>query len=108
MLNHSTNDWDEQVLNIAGIHRAQLSPLRSVSKGLVGLKGEFATRWQALANVPWYPALGDGAVANVGSGCVDATRVAVTVGTSGAMRVVLPAQSGLAKIAAWVVDVSCG
>lgn len=98
MLNHTTDDWDEQVLNIAGIHRTQLSPVRPVSTGLSGLKGEYATRWQPLANVPWFPALGDGAVANVGSGCVDATRVAVTVGTSGAMRVVLPAHQGLQKL----------
>lgn len=98
MLNHVTADWDEQVLNLAGIKRAQLSPMASVSEGLSGLKAEYAARWPALRDVPWYPALGDGAVANVGSGCVDETRVAVTVGTSGAMRVVMPAQQGLNKL----------
>ena len=95
MLNHATKDWDEQVLHIAGIERAQLSPLCSVNASFQGLRAEFAARWQMLANIPWYPALGDGAVANVGSGCVDETRVAVTIGTSGALRVVMDAQKGL-------------
>lgn len=98
LLNHSTNDWDAQVLHIAGIQPNQLSPLASTSGGLANLRPEYAARWQAIAHVPWYPALGDGAVANVGSGCVDETRVAVTVGTSGAMRVVTPAAQGLAKL----------
>jgi gluconokinase len=95
MLNHDTDDWDDQVLQIAGISREQLSPLVSASHACSGLEQEFARRWQVLADIPWYPALGDGAVANVGSGCVDETRVAVTVGTSGAMRVVLPAKKGI-------------
>lgn len=95
MLNHATDDWDDEVLWIAGIERAQLSPLFSVNDALAGLRQEYASRWAALAKIPWYPALGDGAVANVGSGCVDETRVSVTVGTSGAMRVVMPAAKGL-------------
>ncbi|MDX6513375.1 MAG: gluconokinase, partial [Gaiellaceae bacterium] len=35
---------------------------------------------------PWYPALIDGACANVGVGCVDRTRAALSIGTSGAYR----------------------
>jgi gluconokinase len=95
MFNHTTDDWDEQVLQIAGITRERLSPIVSASQVFAGLKGEYAARWKPLAEIPWYPALGDGAVANIGSGCVDETRVAVTVGTSGAMRVVMPAKKGI-------------
>ena len=40
--------------------------------------------------MPWFPALGDGACSNVGGGGVNARRVAVMVGTSGAMRVLCP------------------
>lgn len=95
MLNHVTNDWDAEILEIAGIERSQLSPLFSASAALSGMQTEYAARWTMLAQVPWFPALGDGAVANVGSGCIDETRVAVTIGTSGAMRVVTPAVRGL-------------
>jgi gluconokinase len=98
MFNHETLDWDPEVLGLAGIGRAQLSPLVSVNTGMTGLCRELGARWESLAQIPWYPALGDGAVANLGSGCVDETQVAVTVGTSGAMRVVMPAAEGLQKL----------
>ena len=45
-----------------------------------------------------FPAIGDGAAANIGSGCGSPERVALTVGTTGAMRVVLP--PGLASVPA--------
>lgn len=98
MLNHATGDWDDEILKIAGVEREQLSPVSSVSSGLVGLRAEYAARWQGLAKAPWFPALGDGAAANIGSGCADETRVAITIGTSGAMRAVMPAQEGLGKL----------
>src|SRR5207249_4901377 len=53
-----------------------------------GLRARFTKRWPALANVPWVLAAGDGALANLGSGCVDPARRALTVGTSGALRVI--------------------
>ena len=58
-----------------------------------------ATRWPQLQNAKWFPALGDGACSNVGSGCVEKrggerTPIALNVGTSGALRVVLRDFSG--------------
>src|SRR5439155_6022240 len=45
-------------------------------------------RWPQLANAAWLCAAGDGALANLGSGCVDPSQRALTVGTSGAMRAI--------------------
>ena len=77
-----TCDWDPEILDVLGIDPARLGriePLRpSVS----------TQRWQALKNVPWLPAVGDGACSNIGAGCANADRVAVMIGTSGAERVV--------------------
>ena len=50
----------------------------------------YAARWPSLAGVPWFPAIGDGAAANAGAGCVTPDAVALTIGTSAAMRVLLP------------------
>ena len=36
--------------------------------------------------IPWFPALGDGACDNIGSGCTTRDRFSLMVGTSGAMR----------------------
>jgi gluconokinase len=50
----------------------------------------WAERWPVLARVPWYPAHGDGACSNIGSGCAGPDRIALNVGTSAALRVVRP------------------
>ncbi|MDE2818428.1 MAG: FGGY-family carbohydrate kinase [Chloroflexota bacterium] len=54
----------------------------------VGLADAYAGRWTQLRGVPFFLALGDGAVANLGSGAVDARRIALTIGTTSALRVV--------------------
>jgi gluconokinase len=46
-----------------------------------------------LKSVPWFLAIGDGAAANIGSGCSDPSQLALTIGTSGAMRIVMAAAS---------------
>jgi gluconokinase len=88
-------DWDGEALAMAGIDAATLPPIVDAADG-VALEGEFARRWTPLADVPWLPALGDGACANVGSGAIGPGRIALTLGTSGAMRLVLPAPPGAA------------
>ncbi|MCC7022252.1 MAG: gluconokinase [Thermomicrobiales bacterium] len=86
-------EWDRELLEICGIDAGQLSPL--VDLGPPGrLAADFARRWRSLAGVPWFPALGDGACANVGSGAVGPSRIALTVGTSAAMRLILPRPPG--------------
>ena len=81
--------WDEQLLVGLPILAGQLSTLADVNHPCQGLRPEFASRWPALADVPWFPASGDGAAANIGSGCASSQRVALTVGTSSAMRAVI-------------------
>lgn len=88
--------WDQPILDELGIDASRLSPLIDVGPAVPGstLIAPFAARWPALADIPWYPALGDGACANVGSGAIGPGRIALTLGTSGAMRLVLPAPPG--------------
>jgi gluconokinase len=81
--------WDDEMLAALDLTPARLSPLIDADDAAT-LAPEFAGRWPALASIPWFPALGDGACANVGSGAVGAGRIALTMGTSGAMRLVLP------------------
>ncbi|MFM9107365.1 MAG: gluconokinase [Chloroflexota bacterium] len=84
--------WDAEALAISGIGPERLSALADLAPG-GRLAAEWARRWPALAGAPWIPALGDGACANVGSGAVDPARVALTVGTSGAIRLVFAPES---------------
>jgi gluconokinase len=68
-------DWDDETLAVCGVDRAQLAPIST----------------DPVAGV--HPALGDGACANVGVGCTTRGRVAVTIGTSAAARVVYANES---------------
>lgn len=57
-----------------------------------GLTAAYARRWRALRDVPFFLAVGDGAAANVGSGAVDARHIALTIGTTAALRAVKAVQ----------------
>ncbi len=78
--------WDPEALEIAGVRASQLSELVDTDAPIRGLRPELAGRWPELAGIDWFPALGDGACANLGSGAVGLDRVGVTVGTSAAAR----------------------
>lgn len=80
--------WDREMLEHLRIPSAALSPIDDAA--LRDLRRRAAERWPALAAVPWLPALGDGACANVGAGAVRRDEAALTLGTSGALRVVYP------------------
>lgn len=82
--------WDPGALALAGLDRAALFPLCERDDARRGLRAPWAARWPALRDIPWFPAVGDGAAGNVGSGCVTPARVALNVGTSAALRVIAP------------------
>jgi gluconokinase len=85
--------WDHEILEACAIDASVLSPL--VDLGPPGqLREEFCRRWPALAKAQWFPALGDGACANVGSGAIGPAQLALTVGTSAAVRMILPHPAG--------------
>ena len=83
--------WDQGLLALLPLDEGTLPRLADYVEAPRGLSRPFARRWPALADVPFLLGVGDGASANVGSGCVDARRLALTVGTTGALRIVLPA-----------------
>ena len=80
------NDYDDGILAVLPIERGQLCPVAAMDQPQTSLRPEYAAQWPAFRGVPWYPALGDGACNNIGSGCVGPHRFALMVGTSGAMR----------------------
>jgi gluconokinase len=90
LLDRRTLTWDLPLLAHLGINSERLPALVDTRTPFSGLRPEFARRWPALNSIPWFAAVGDGAAANVGSGCIGPDRVALTIGTTGAMRVVVP------------------
>jgi gluconokinase len=76
--------WDAPLLSLLEVGDEQLPALAEAGRGL---QHQYAVRWPDLKDVPWLCAAGDGALANLGSNCVDPSQRALTVGTSGALRV---------------------
>ena len=89
LLNRRSLQWDAEWLDMLPVKSEQLSPLGDLSTPCCGLQAEWAKRWPALAQVPWLLPVGDGAAANIGAGCDAPDRIALTMGTTGAMRVVV-------------------
>lgn len=89
LLNRRELNWDELLLAKLPIGVEQLSPLTDINVPRSGLRPSFAARWPALKDLPWFPAVGDGVVANIGCGCVSPARLALTVGTTSALRTIL-------------------
>ena len=98
MLDVHRLEWDEELLALFHVEPDMLSPLVNLGPPSALLPA-YASRWPALREAQWYPALGDGACANVGCNAIGPGRMALTVGTSAAMRMILPRERG----AAWEV-----
>lgn len=81
--------WDTDLMQVLGVQPEQFPKLGDLHDSVSGLTEEYASRWHVLNNIPWFPAIGDGAAANVGSGCAVSSNWALTVGTSSAIRVVV-------------------
>jgi gluconokinase len=80
-------DWDSELSSKLKLSTDKLPTIAPPGMTFSGLRDEFAMRWPILDRAAWFPAIGDGAANNVGAGCVDRDRVALMIGTSGAMRV---------------------
>ena len=81
--------YDGELLAACGLDAGQFSPLADQNRSFRGLPAGLGQRWPALGDVPWFLASGDGAAANLGSGCSGPRQVAVTMGTSSAVRAVV-------------------
>jgi gluconokinase len=89
--------WDAEVLLAVGLRPETLAPVDDNPRR--GLTPAYRDRWPALADAVWWPALGDGACALIGTGAGAGSalaeapdrgggrRAALTVGTSAAVRV---------------------
>ncbi len=76
--------WDRALLAHCGIAADQMLGL---CDDAMPVGGSLAREFPALAGVPWFPAIGDGAASNLGSGATQPGLAAINVGTSAALRV---------------------
>lgn len=78
--------WDSELLETLCVSPDQLFPLcddpADASQATI-------REFPALKDAKWFPAIGDGAASNLGSGCTEPGLAAINVGTSAALRVMM-------------------
>lgn len=101
MFNRRELKWDRRLLEHLGLRAENLPRLAPYTERQSGLCPVFANRWPMLANTPFFPAVGDGAAVNVGTGCAGPERVALSVGTTSAMRVLIEGPPPSVPVGLW-------
>lgn len=92
MVDLRTADWSDEVLELSGIGRERVAPVRHLDQPLeidAERSAAIAARWPALAGARWFATITDGLAANVGLGAADARTIGGTAATSGALRVLV-------------------
>ncbi|RBY90750.1 gluconokinase [Blastococcus sp. TF02A-26] len=83
--------WDAEALGIAGVRPGQLGEVLPTTAVLPALRPEVAAATGLPPGTPLVIGASDGVLANLGVGAVRPDVAAVSLGTSGALRVVVPA-----------------
>ncbi|ARU61729.1 gluconokinase [Tumebacillus avium] len=81
-------DWDRGALEVAGVRPEQLSRPVPTTHILTGMNSDYATQIGINPDTPFVIGASDGVLANLGVGAIGDGEVAVTIGTSGAIRTV--------------------
>lgn len=108
LLNRQALTWDSRWLShleLSADHFPTLADYNATQRSLQPLYQE---RWPSLSNVPFYLAVGDGAAANIGVGAVGAGQAALTLGTTGAVRIVTTASNPPVPEGLWAYRVDAG
>lgn len=80
--------WDKLALETVGIDESQLSSLAAPTSRLTGMPAKYAEQMKLLRDTPFVLGGNDGCLSNLGVGAVEPGVAAVTIGTSGAVRMV--------------------
>ncbi|WP_025025702.1 gluconokinase [Caldalkalibacillus mannanilyticus] len=86
LFNIHTFEWDQEALQLCGITEEQLSRPVPSTYLLQGLRPDIAYRIGIPSDLPFVLGGSDGPLANLGIGAIAAGDVAITIGTSGAIR----------------------
>jgi gluconokinase len=86
LLELETLDWDAEALALAGVTPQRLSAPVPTRHVVAGLAPEEAARLRLPADTPFVVGANDGVLSNLGLAAIHPGEVALTIGTSGALR----------------------
>jgi len=81
-------DWDEEALKVAGVTRDKLSLPVPTTSYMSGLSPSYSSKMGLRPDTRFYLGASDGVLSNLGVNAIEKGAVAVTIGTSGAIRTV--------------------
>ncbi|WP_026568464.1 gluconokinase [Bacillus sp. UNC41MFS5] len=82
-------DWDQEALQIAGISREQLSRLVPTTEIFTNCNQDLANQMGIDPQTPFVIGASDGVLSNLGVNAIGKGEIAVTIGTSGAIRTII-------------------
>ncbi|MCM2533811.1 gluconokinase [Neobacillus pocheonensis] len=86
LFNPQTHQWDNELLKLVDIDAEQLSKIVPPTEILTGIKRNVAEEMGIKPEMPFVIGAADGQLANLGIGAILPGEVAISVGTSGAIR----------------------
>lgn len=86
LFNAKTFQWDDEILELAGVKKEQLSKIVPPTEVLTGINKDVAENMGISNDMPIVIGAADGQLANLGIGAILPGEVAITAGTSGAIR----------------------
>jgi gluconokinase len=89
MMNLKKLDWDEEALMITGITRDQLSKLVPTTEIFTNCNPDLAKQMGIDPQTPFVIGASDGVLSNLGVNAIGKGEIAVTIGTSGAIRTII-------------------
>lgn len=90
LLDMETRDWNPEAIEVAGIRPDQLPELHDTTD-ILPLSTEAAAAIGLPAGLPIVVGAGDGPLGNLGTGAMDVGKAGLSIGTSGALRMVMRA-----------------
>ena len=106
MFNLQEHEWDKDVLDLLGLSSNHLPEAVPTTHVLKGMKHRYATLMDIDPNTPIVIGASDGVLSNLGVNAYQPGEVAVTIGTSGAIRTVVdrPVTDPKERIFCYVLD----
>lgn len=86
LFNSRDNVWDADIMKSVHVGLAALLPVDKADRTINEVAPEYRKRLAPIASLPWTLPFGDGACSNIGSGAFEPSRLAINIGTSGALR----------------------
>ncbi|WP_099159264.1 gluconokinase [Virgibacillus ndiopensis] len=88
LFNLQSLDWDKEALQLAGVTPDKLSDIVPTTYQLIGVKQAYKNFMGIDSDTPFIIGASDGVLSNLGVNAIDPGVIAVTIGTSGAIRTV--------------------